>query len=430
MKINAEYLEGYYNILKYDFQTGLDKITSNQFATIRKSEFESVVNKVVSRKYTFTRFKKLTLQKGREVNLPTIRDRIILEFLKNRLREKYNLTSPNRNTVIDSLTKRLQSEVDYFVVRLDIKNFFPSIPQNRLLQKLKANSLLSSQEYNLVKECLKQSTSGVPQGISISNVLSEIYLEGIDYQLKRLNPKISFYCRYVDDILILFNGTFNSSEISRLQTSISSIFNSYQLDSNLEKQKFINYKIDKTCEFEYLGYIFRNDNNKKTIMIEENKLDKFKNKIDFCIWDYKKNQNFDLLFERINYLLLKKVIIKRRRFLSRDSAVNVKAQKIYYGITESYKHVDPSYWLAIDKYLKQKITSISYLIPQRSQKRRLFSMSLKKNVDRNVILKIYKFDRSEYINRLIRINSQLLVSSLSNKSLTELSKLYFSYLKL
>jgi retron-type reverse transcriptase len=99
-------------------------------------------------------------------------------------------------------------------IKLDIESFFPNIDHHILLDMIekkikdkKAISLLKKgiKKYTISsgrvdKKIIRESNKGIPQGLSFSNILSDIYLAKIDK--KYLKSKKMEYFRFVDDILI------------------------------------------------------------------------------------------------------------------------------------------------------------------------------------------------------------------------------------
>lgn len=112
---------------------------------------------------------------------------------------------------------------------------------------------------HLIKEALRAETSnghamgkrpinsvGIPEGLSISNLLANVFMQKIDEKYSSYTPCI--YFRYVDDILIL---TTSEKSCSEIQNQITADIETLGLTLNTEK---------KSCGpisqgFEYLGYL-------------------------------------------------------------------------------------------------------------------------------------------------------------------------------
>ena len=90
-------------------------------------------------------------------------------------------------------------------VRIDVENFFPSIDRTILFKQVQKRIRKKSLKYILETAVtnetsgLENTGKGVPQGLSISNILSSINLTELD---KKLRKKYQYF-RYVDDILVI-----------------------------------------------------------------------------------------------------------------------------------------------------------------------------------------------------------------------------------
>lgn len=115
---------------------------------------------------------------------------------------------------IDSLSSAISSGKYAEYVKIDLKNFYPTIPHAVIFRALKKKIrkpeilalLKSAIETPTVSESRgskgsQPSVVGVPQGLAISNLLAEIALLSIDGPFKARSD--IWFNRYVDDILIL-----------------------------------------------------------------------------------------------------------------------------------------------------------------------------------------------------------------------------------
>ena len=90
----------------------------------------------------------------------------------------------------------------------------------------------------------KERTTGVPEGLPISNTLANIYMHNIDRKYRKIDY-ISYY-RYVDDILVLVN----EDKFSDVKNEISEDINELGLELNEKRDEGL-----ITESFEYLGYV-------------------------------------------------------------------------------------------------------------------------------------------------------------------------------
>ncbi|KQL55260.1 hypothetical protein AN964_18245 [Heyndrickxia shackletonii] len=441
-QLTKELLRNYFSTYYDQLRTGNDRINPSNFNKIKETEFNLILKKIDNQSYKFTDLKEIILPSHRKVFIPTIRDRLVIEYLKDRIKQKYHINFPNRDDIIKTIQLKFNFEMDFYIIRLDIKHFFDSIPNNILLSKIKEKSLLSSHEYFILKELFRKSHRGLPQGVSVSNVLSEIYLEHFDQDLKQIHNRLNYYCRYVDDILLIINGKLTQSEINLIQKKIATIFKRYHLKINESKFSFtlfplLNPKKDDKYGFDFLGYRFTIENKKLSYSITKEKIRKYIEKIKFCFVDFKKNRNMELLIHRLDFLTKKNAIIKKEQFISRNKEIGYRKKKICYGFMENYNLISENERIRISKYidelLKSEINSIKFILNSykfnisNKSKHRLFSISLSKNM--NIYNAIYRYKKEDYIKKLIDINPMYTFNELKNYSYKELSKMYFKFLR-
>ena len=210
----------YSDKIKHSGAIGLDRTRPSSLEKRLSEELEHIAVKVGQGEYRFTAYKEKLILKGasscpRQISIPTARDRIVLRALCNCLADVFpsaKLSLPQM--VIDSLKDALVSERYGEYAKIDLKNFYPSIPHD-LIASATNKKIRKPELRRLITDALTtptvpeskggkgadRSTVGVPQGLAISNVLAEIALQSIDVAFEA-RPGI-WYKRYVDDILIL-----------------------------------------------------------------------------------------------------------------------------------------------------------------------------------------------------------------------------------
>ncbi len=202
---------------------GIDHISPLQFEKIKESEFQLISRKVLDGTYRFSPYvEKLILRNRwktpRVLSLPTVRDRIVLSALKDFLHLEYPDNVPRKiaNTLVKDIKDYLVQNANtrnLYYLRTDIKSFYDSIPHAILIGKL---SDLDPLPLHLVKDAIENPTvprntskdqldkykpeKGVPQGLSISNILAQLFLYEIDEKYENIDLQ---YFRYVDDILLV-----------------------------------------------------------------------------------------------------------------------------------------------------------------------------------------------------------------------------------
>lgn len=417
--MNEVVLENYYTSLKDKLKTGKDKVTSQQFSQIRKNEYALIIKKFNNHSYKLTSYR-TNLVNSRLIHTPTIRDKIVIKYLYDILKIKFSIHPNNRNEDINKLIKLLSEDISYTIYRTDIKKFYDNIPTKKLIHKILKSNLLTSQETHLLLSSLKGFKKGIPQGLSISSPLSEIFMENIDYQLRRLNNSQILYLRYVDDIIILFQGSLLSAEISQITNNISNILSNHGLQINSTKTHLIpNFPCGSDKSFDYLGYNFSYNYNEKKIKISisKNKLDKEKEKIQKCFQNYLSNKNLDLLHYRLEYLTKINYILTVKNDTS--------SQILKFGFVEVYKFVNSEEaFFTLDKFIKHCI--IYYLKEEPNRfKQSLYKYSYLETFKTKRYNAYYRYTKDLYISRISNISTTIPLSVLQMKTLHELKKEYF-----
>ncbi|SWV65182.1 Retron-type reverse transcriptase [Klebsiella pneumoniae] len=210
----------YFEKIKGSGAIGIDRVRPNGFEKNYATELSLIARKVTDGSYKFTAYKEKLISKGaysypRQISIPTVRDRITLRALCESLSEVFpNAKLSLPQIVIESLKDAIESGQYNEFAKIDLKNFYPSIPHELIESSIK-NKIRKVEYRTLISNAISTPTVneskgskgsvrngiGVPQGLSISNVLAEIALQNIDEKIN-LIPNI-WYKRYVDDILIL-----------------------------------------------------------------------------------------------------------------------------------------------------------------------------------------------------------------------------------
>lgn len=261
---------------KFQFSTskGIDRINGYQFSESAKAHFHTAAGKIKAGTYRFSPYVERLRLKGRNkepriIGIPTIRDRVVINQLKECLAFAFPECVPKNiaNSYIRQLAEELPTldpSVTY-VCGCDIKRFYDSIDRGRLLSLI-ASRIKHEPTKILVHRCLAtpiiplgtrkskyaeySSVQGVPQGLSISNLLAAIYLGEVDEQMAKLPVT---YMRYVDDVFIYGPEQNVKTAFESLRRSMAA--RSLEIHA-LGSGK--TYMSQVTGSFGYLGYWFDN----------------------------------------------------------------------------------------------------------------------------------------------------------------------------
>ena len=276
--------QAYENDISKKATRGIDKIGVKTFNKNKIKHLKVIYKKCNNGSLKFSPYVEKLQSKGRNkkpraISVATIRDRTVLFLLKELLHEIYpdyvHRKLPNNyiREIKNFYKENGSKHVCY--IKTDIKSFYDNIDHEILLRilrkRIKSKIILA-----LLKRSIKTPTVpinykknnkdeykrefGIPQGLSISNILANIYLEGIDEQLGSLGLK---YFRYVDDILH-FLGDEKSDEI---ENTIKDELKKIKLEINESKTEC--YLTDRS--FDYLGYNL----SLPKVSIKDNNVDRF-----------------------------------------------------------------------------------------------------------------------------------------------------------
>lgn len=243
---------------------GLDGISASSFAEVAERELETASRKVLSGQYSFTRYREKLILKTfrkppRQIAIPTIRDAIILRALCDYLAMVFQdcRMKPPHDVIKRVAEAANASNAEDCFLRMDVVNFYPSIVHKTLLTEVSkrvsepaALSIISRALTTPIGfDELDAKTDGVPQGLSISNILSMIYLLEFD---REFSFKFNYF-RYVDDIVILAH----CEEVAAIHAEITDYLRKYlKLETHaLEEAGGSKSMISSVSEgTDYLGY--------------------------------------------------------------------------------------------------------------------------------------------------------------------------------
>ncbi len=302
--------EGLMNIYLESIQqgsaVGIDRINRKSFERNIDHSLATINRKASNGSYKFNYFKEKLILKGRDsiprlISIPTIRDRIVLKALNLVLQDAFGVAHANVlvHQIINDLKKELASGKYTHFIKLDVQNYYPSINHAILQKKLRARIRTPEINSLISKALMKQTVvhpndrhphnqRGIPQGLSISNLLANIYLLGFDnYQKKQPHYR---YFRYVDDILILCS----QPDVVSITTTLTRSLKKLDLDIHPHKSE----NGDLTQSISYLGYVTTPHGlsvRKKSI--EKIKLSILKSIVQF---HYSKRKNYEALNWHLN----------------------------------------------------------------------------------------------------------------------------------
>ncbi|MDF2183490.1 reverse transcriptase domain-containing protein [Grimontia hollisae] len=309
--------EIYYKYIILSSATGIDGIKADTKFDI-DSEIDIILSRIASGRYKFSKYKEILKLKGagkkpRVISIPTVRDRIVLKAIHLILQEIYPSAA---NTLIpqmmlDKVKLGVKNTEFKSFIKVDVKEFYPSIPHEKLIASLSGITHCEKLK-TLIQNAISNYTGsnkhiiGVPQGLSISNILAEIYLSDLDKKYKE-NERI-LYFRYVDDVLILSKDTKPKALLDEFVSDMKS----KGLDCHSYEELDSKTKIGRLSEaFDFLGYEVRN----RTLTVKKDNIHRFESSLAKIIYSHKylKNPKSHITESRLNIRITGCIFEGRRR---------------------------------------------------------------------------------------------------------------------
>lgn len=210
---------------------------------------------------------KLGSKELRPLGIPTVEDRVVQTALRNVLEPIFEHIfaessygfRPGRGAKqalrqVDQLLKTGH----HWVVDADLKGYFDSIPQDKLVEAVKAQ-IADGAVLELIEQLLKQGVmesgkgwqpteSGTPQGAVISPLLANLYLNPLDHLMARQGRQL---VRYADDFVILCS---NRAEAQAVLEQVRQWTQAAGLTLHPTKTRIVD--ASQKGGFDFLGYHF------------------------------------------------------------------------------------------------------------------------------------------------------------------------------
>lgn len=201
---------------------GVDGQSVERFATRAELYLEELSSALQKGTYRPQPVRRVEIPKGtgkfRPLGIPAVKDRIVqtaLKFLLEPIFERefaqHSYGFRPRLGCKDALgeVEELLREGYTFVVDADLKSYFDTIPQEKLLKRV-AQKVSDGRVLELIEGFVKQDiikemerwtpTAGIAQGAVISPLLANIYLHPLDCQMQQNGYRM---VRYADDFVVL-----------------------------------------------------------------------------------------------------------------------------------------------------------------------------------------------------------------------------------
>ena len=265
--VDEEWLREAYRRTRKDGATGVDGQSGEEYAQQLEENLESLLERAKAGTYRAPAVRRVHIPKGngetRPIGIPTFEDKVLQRAVQMVLEPVYEQDflpcsygfRPGRNQhqCIEALREAAQTMGGGWVLEVDIRKFFDTIPRQRLLevvsqrvrdgviQRLIAKWLHAGVTENGVTT---EPEAGTPQGGVISPLLANIYLhEVLDTWFERdVRPKMhgqSHLFRYADDAVVLFE---KEEDARRVLEVLPKRFEKYGLTLHPEKTRLVCFR--------------------------------------------------------------------------------------------------------------------------------------------------------------------------------------------
>jgi hypothetical protein len=317
-----------------------EKITSNQF-------------KIELRRVDIENEKSLYIVKKTPENYFAFKQ---VQYNISRL---YKVKQGNRFAIVSQVKQLLGDNFPKYVLRIDIKDFYESVPHQHLLDEINQDNLLSFLSKKLIREVLKdyslksESPIGIPRGVGISAYLCELFMRKIDFRIQLL-PTVTYYARYVDDIIIIFTPV-SSNDNQDYAMLVKEIIEPKGLTINTTKTYVADLRRGTgPKQLEFLGYKFHFGELNQEIIVKltDKKINKYKDRIVSMLNQY--NAEFKYNPKRSRRLLLYRI-----KYLTGNTRLINNKNKVLIGIYFTHNLLTTLEDLTtLDTYLQEKIDEL------------------------------------------------------------------------
>lgn len=330
------------------------------------AQLQSISDKVVASNFKIALTKKdIPNEKPLYVVKDSPEHYFTMKQIQSNVARLFGVKQANRFGIISQVKLLLCDKFPKYVLRTDINDFYENIPHGRLLEKINGNNLLTHFSRRVLRQILSKykelsgSDKGVPRGVGVSAYLAELYMRDIDRDIMSLSG-ISYYARYVDDIIIIFSPTLDDANRDYIDDIKKIIEGKFLLKLNETKTFTFDLRYSNSVgELEYLGYKIFFGNGEIKTRLTDKKINKYKSRIDLTFESY-------LNLSKVNEKEARKLLVKRMRFLTGNTRLKNNKSNVLVGIYHSNSQLtEKEDLVSLDDYLRNKINTIPITLLQK-----------------------------------------------------------------
>ena len=273
-----------YGELKKDSAPGVDGQTVADYGGNLAANLKSLLERAKSGSYRAPPVKRVHIPKNetetRPIGMPTVEDKVLQRAIKMLLDAVYEQEfldcsfgfRPGRSThqALQALREALMATDGGWVLDVDVRKFFDTIPRQRLREVL-SRRIGDGVIRKLIHKWLKAGVweagevthpeAGTPQGGIISPLLSNVFLHEVldgwfEFEIKPKLRGTAVLIRYADDFVVVCE---RRDDAEALLEQVKARFESYGLAIHPEKTRIVDFRHpwksgQKPQTFDFLGF--------------------------------------------------------------------------------------------------------------------------------------------------------------------------------
>jgi RNA-directed DNA polymerase len=286
--IDLEWMEEACGLTRQDAATGIDGVTAQDYEANLEANLSDLLDRIKSGCYKAPPVRRTYIPKAdgsqRPLGIPTFEDKVaqraIVMVLEAIYEQDYRPCSygfrPGRSAhdALRELYGAITRKGQYWVLEVDIRKYFDSIPHHQLrvvLDQRVTDGVIRRMIDKWLKAgvleqgLLRLATEGTPQGGVISPMLSNIYLHHVldEWFEDEVRPRLAGECtlvRYADDFVMTFKS---HSDAKRVLEVLGKRLARYGLTLHPDKTRLIDFRPERRsgthpdCHrppFDFLGF--------------------------------------------------------------------------------------------------------------------------------------------------------------------------------
>lgn len=265
--IDLEWMYEAYELTRKDGATGIDGVTAQAYEARLEANLMDLLDRIKSGRYSAPPVRRTYIPKAdgsqRPLGIPTFEDKVAQRAIVMVLEAVYEQDflpcsygfRPERSAhdALRALRNAISRQGQHFVVEVDIRKYFDSIPHHGLraiLDQRVTDGVIRRMIDKWLKAgvledgLLRLTTEGTPQGGVISPILSNVYLHHVldEWFENEVKPRMAGPCtlvRFADDFVMTFK---NHHDAERVLHVLGKRLERYGLMLHPDKTRFIDFR--------------------------------------------------------------------------------------------------------------------------------------------------------------------------------------------